>query len=367
MSENLTQNEQDPPPESPDGADTANDGAPETDCANASNTALPDEAAASRDTAKETTAISERKTPDYHVTQRKQSISKNKKFFNFFVVPMGILIFSALRVVSVNMFIIPNNFASGGATGIGNMIEFATGFSSGWTILLVNVPLLILSFIFLNKSFAVKSAIAIAVSSAAMALLRDPMKKFAYTGNPMLAALAAGVLGGVALAIMFKIGGSSGGSDIGAMFIQKKFAATNVSWFIYAIDAVVVLVSMFVYKDTYGTEGMALFTPVLLSLLQMFCSSMVCDVISTGFKSAIKFEIVTRDPEGLSRDIIERLGRGVTCVPVKGMYSHDDKFMLVCIIRKSQLADFNRILSHYPDTFAYITNTSEVMGNGFSR
>ena len=54
---------------------------------------------------------------------------------------MGILIFSALRVVSVNMFIIPNNFASGGATGIGNMIEFATGFSSGWTILLVNVPL----------------------------------------------------------------------------------------------------------------------------------------------------------------------------------------------------------------------------------
>ena len=49
------------------------------------------------------------------------------------------------------------------------------------------------------------------------------------------------------------------------------------------------------------------------------------------------------------------------------MYSHDDKFMLVCIIRKSQLADFNRILSHYPDTFAYITNTSEVMGNGFSR
>ena len=89
MSENLTQNEQDPPPESPDGADTANDGAPETDCANASNTALPDEAAASRDTAKETTAISERKTPDYHVTQRKQSIFKNKKFFNFFERVLG--------------------------------------------------------------------------------------------------------------------------------------------------------------------------------------------------------------------------------------------------------------------------------------
>lgn len=358
MSDNQTQKEQ-PPLEA--GVTTPEEPEPEHN--------EQSEAAASSDPAAETTAISESKKPDYHVKQRKQSILKNKKFFNFFIVPLGILVFSALRVVSVNMFIVPNNFASGGATGIGNMIEFATGgkFSSGWTILLINVPLLILAFIFLNKSFAIKSAVAIAVSSVAMALLREPMKDFAYTGNPMLAALAAGVLGGVALAIMFKIGGSSGGSDIVAMFIQKKFAATNVSWFIYAIDAIVVFVSMFVYKDTYGTEGMALFTPVLLSLLQMFCNSMMCDVISTGFKSAIKFEIVTRDPEGLSRDIIEKLGRGVTCVPVKGMYSHDDKFMLVCIIRKSQLADFNRILAHYPDTFAYITNTSEVMGNGFSR
>lgn len=327
--------------------------------------------AESDDTAKETTAIVDPQS-GYKVVKRKPSILKNRKFYNFFLVPLGIIVFSALRVIAVNMFIVPNNFASGGATGIANMIEYVTNgkFSSGWTILIINVPLLILAFIFLNKSFAIKTAIAIVVSSVSMALLSGPMASIAYTDNRILAALAAGVLAGVALAIMLKIGGCSGGSDIIAMFIQKKFAATNVSWFIYALDAVVVFASMFVYKNLYVTaEGsvMSMLTPVLLSLLQMFCNSMVCDVISTGFRSAIKFEIITRDPDGLARDIIEKLGRGVTCVPVKGMYSHDDKFMLVCIIRKSQLADFNRILAHYPDTFAYITNTSEVMGNGFSR
>ena len=104
-----------------------------------------------------------------------------------------------------------------------------------------------------------------------------------------------------------------------------------------------------------------------MSLTQMFCSSMMSDVIGSGFKTALKFEIITKEPEKLGRDLIEKLGRGVTCIPVRGMYSNDERSMLICVIRKRQLSEFNAILKLYPDTFAYVTNTSEVMGLGFSR
>ena len=178
-------------------------------------------------------------------------------------------------------------------------------------------------------------------------------------GIPELSACASGVLGGIGLSIMLKIGGTTGGTDIIATYIQKKFSATHVSWFIYGLDAIVVFASAFVYKD-----GL---TPILLSLVEMFCLSMMSDTISSGFKSAIKFEIITHDPEKLSDELITKLRRGVTCVPAKGMYSGKEQSLLICVIRKRQLSDFYDILKNYPDTFAYISSTSEVMGLGFSR
>ncbi len=284
---------------------------------------------------------------------------KSKRFRSFVLVPIMILISGFLRSVCVQVFTLPFDFAPGGSTGIATMVEYKTGFSSGWTTLIVNVPLLILAWIFLDKWFAVKSGCAILIASAGMLL----MKQFDFPtyagGEPVLAAAASGVLGGVGLALMLRAGGSTGGSDIVAMFIQRRFSATNVAWFIYAIDAVIVFVSAFVYQN-----GL---TPILMSLVEMFCLSMISDVISSGFKTALKFEIITHDPEPLAQDIIQKLGRGVTCAPVTGMYSHDEKSMLICVIRKHQLSEFNKILKNYPDTFAYVTNTREVMGLGFSK
>ncbi|MCH5161731.1 MAG: YitT family protein [Clostridiales bacterium] len=265
-----------------------------------------------------------------------------------------------LRSVCVEVFTIPYDYAPGGATGIAAMVEYKTGLIAGWTILIVNAPLLVFAFFRISKRFAITSGVAIGLSAIGM-LLMDKFNFPVYeNGEPVLAACASGVLGGIALAMMLKVGGSTGGTDIVATAIQKKFSATHVSWFIYGIDAIIVFASAFVY------EGNGL-TPVLMSLAEMFCLSMTCDVISSGFKTALKFEIITKEPDGLSNELIQKLGRGVTCVPVRGMYSNDEKSMLICVIRKRQLSDFNDILKKYPDTFAYVSSTSEVMGLGFSR
>ncbi len=286
------------------------------------------------------------------------SILKNKRFYNFVIVPVIILVAGFLRSVCVEVFTIPYNFAPGGSTGVAAMVEYATGFYSGYTYFLVNAPLLVFAFFFIGKGFAVKTGCSIAVASLGMLLMKQFDFPVYENGEPVLAAVAAGVLGGVALVMMLRIGGSTGGSDIIAVYIQRKFSATHVSWFIYGIDAVIVFVSAFVYKDGLN--------PVLMSLVEMFCLSMMSDAISTGFKSALKFEIVTKNPDEISSEIIHKLGRGVTCVPAIGMYSHDEKNLLICIIRKRQLTEFNEILKKYPDTFAYVMGTREVMGNGFN-
>ncbi len=286
---------------------------------------------------------------------------KNKYLYNFLIMPFTILLAAFLRSVCVVVFILPFDFAPGGITGIGTMIEYATNFSSGYVMLIFNTPLLIFAFFKIDKGFAIKSGICIILYSFGIVL----MQKFGFPSynspdaQPVLSACASGVLGGIGLSLMLKVGGSTGGTDIVAMYIQRKFSATHVSWFIYGLDAIVVFVSAFVYKD-----GL---TPILMSLVEMFCLSMMSDTISSGFKSALKFEIVTHDPDSLGKELISKLHRGVTCVPAKGMYSGKEQWMLVCVIRKRQLSDFYAILRNYPDTFAYVTSTSEVMGLGFSR
>ncbi|MCH5351412.1 MAG: YitT family protein [Clostridiales bacterium] len=298
-------------------------------------------------------------------------MTKKKAIYNFVWVPLAIIVSGFLRAMCVLVFILPYNFAPGGATGIGTMVEYATvtfagfKFSAGYVMLIVNAPLLVFAFFKIDRGFAIKTGSCIIIYSLLIALLQhlgwdEALSKVLQNdGIPELSACASGVLGGVGLSIMLKIGGSTGGTDIIATYIQRKFSATHVSWFIYGLDAIVVFASAFVYRD-----GL---TPILLSLVEMFCLSMMSDTISSGFKSALKFEIITHEPEAISNELITKLRRGVTCVPAKGMYSGKEQSMLICVIRKRQLSDFYAILNNYPDTFAYVSSTSEVMGLGFSR
>lgn len=281
-----------------------------------------------------------------------------KRLHTYVAMPMLLIFAATLRAVCVSIFVLPYNFAPGGVTGIGAMIEYATGwFSTGYTTLIINAPLLVIAFIFIGKVFAVKSAVTIGLSSGLMIL----MKQFdipKLVDEPVLAAVAAGVIGGVSLALLFRAGGSNGGTDIIAILIQRKYSAINLTWFIYGLDAIVMIASVFVYRN-----GL---TPMLLSLTQEFSQSMMGDVISTGFKSALKYEIITDQPEELSQELIQKLHHSVTKMDAVGMYAHSEKAVLICVIRKRQLSEFNKILKKYPGTFAYMTSTNEVFGKGFS-
>lgn len=291
-----------------------------------------------------------------------------KKVYNFLIVPIVVLLSGVIRAVIVHMFVVPYEFATSGVTGIGVLIEHEVPwFSAGYTTLILNLPLMILAWLFIGKRFTVISGVAIILSAIGMILMNTYSDVFPTyeNGEPIFAAIAAGVLSGIGFAMMIRIGGSTGGSDIIAMLIQKKFQATNISWFVYGVDAMIIFASIFVFRKS-GDGALAFMTPVMMALTEAGSHALIGDVILTGFKTALKYEIITDNPEEISNEIMTKLKRGVTCTDATGMYSHDKRALLVCVIRKRQLGDFNNILKKYPGTFAYVISAREVYGKGFS-
>lgn len=174
----------------------------------------------------------------------------------------------------------------------------------------------------------------------------------------MLAALIGGALYGTALALVLRINASTGGSDIIGAVIQQKYTATNISWFILAIDAVVIFVGGIVLKD---------FVPVMYSFVTLFVGSKATEAITNGFSTAISFSIITSKPEEMKDMIIEKLHRGVTMLKGIGGYTNEDRLMLICVVRKRQLSYFHKIMKEVdPHAFAFSSSTREVMGKGFT-
>ena len=286
-----------------------------------------------------------------------------------------VLLSGILRALGVYIFVRPNNFAPGGTTGIAVLIEYGTGFNNGYTLMMISVPLFFLAFFFIGKKEAVVSTASFFISSLLLIFAELIEKSInvehllpVYGGvdsgaeaimHGLLGAVASGIIFGIALAIMLKQCGTSGGTSIPATIINKKFRNLSVSMLTSSFDAVVVFISMFVY---WGDNFTSILDPVLLALVSLFVTSKMCDIILHGFKSAYKFEIITSHPQELADEIMQRLHRGVTRINAEGMYSHENKSMLVVVIRKRQLAELQRIIRSYPGSFAYFVPTSEVYG-----
>ena len=103
-------------------------------------------------------------------------------------------------------------------------------------------------------------------------------------------------------------------------------------------------------------------TPVICTLLNLFIANIVVDYVLTGVKNGYKFEIITDKPEEISAELLGNLGHGVTEIRVVGMYSHTERYMLVCIVRKKQVGETMKIIQRYPGTFASFAKVNEVFG-----
>ncbi len=300
---------------------------------------------------------------------------KKKLTFKTFMLVMFLPVLTSgiIRALGIFVFTTPNEFAPGGTNGIAVMLEYGTGLNSGIYLMIINAPLFFVAFFCIGKKEAILSTLSIVVSSGLLIILglfKEELSFLQYgpkpdgslgeIGNRLLGAVAGGIFLGISLAIMIKSCGTSGGTTILASLVNKKFRNLSVSALTSAFDACVVFASVFVYNN--GNTATGVLDPVLLALVSLFVTSKMSDIILQGFKSAYKFEIITTHPEEIAAEIISKTHHSVTKIEAEGMYSHAGKSMLVCIIRKRQIAQLQRIIRKYPDTFAYFTPTSEVYG-----
>ncbi len=276
---------------------------------------------------------------------------------------------SLLISIAAYSLIAPNDFTIGGASGIAILVNHATQNKvPQWIIIFsINLPLVILAFFLVKKRFAILTAFNIGLQSLWLLLLEllfpEFLIQFTGSGEKIFAALAAGICIGVAIALAFKVGGSTGGADIVAVMIQKKIAAGSIAWMIFIINCIIIGCSIFVYRG----ETLALtLLPIMMSAFEAYIESKTNESVTNGFQSAIEFRIITDKPDEMAAVLMRELSRGVTSLPATGMYTKITHSMLLCVVSRRQVGLLRRIMKSVdPDSFAVMSKVSQVLGLGF--
>ena len=255
-----------------------------------------------------------------------------------------------------------NGFAPGGVGGLATITYYLFDYKISWAILMIafNLPIFILVSIFVNRKLGLYLSLYILVQSLATELFAAlGWKPYCAANNAedfeiVFACIATGVISGVGFSFMLRRFGASGGTYAISALIKKAKPETNVAYVSFLLDSSVVAIAFFVYGRRI--------TPTICTLLNLFIANIVVDYFLAGLKRGYKFEIVTEQPEELSAELMERLGHGVTEIRVQGMYSHTEKYMLVCIIRKKQVGEMMKIIQTFPGSFASFAKVNEVFG-----
>lgn len=255
-----------------------------------------------------------------------------------------------------------NGFAPGGVGGIATIVYYLTGYKVPWSLLMIafNIPIFVLVSIFVNRKLGFFLILYMVVQSGATELFAlFGWKPYSAVNNAgdfeiVFACIATGVISGIGFSIMLRRFGASGGTYAISALIKRAKPDANIAYVSFLLDSSVVAVAFFVY-------GMKI-TPVICTLLNLFIANVVVDNVLAGLRNGYKFEIVTDKPEEVSKELMKELGHGVTEIRVLGMYSHTEKYMLVCIIRKKQVGRMMKIIQKYKGTFASFTKVNEVFG-----
>lgn len=263
------------------------------------------------------------------------------------------------------MFQNSNGFAPGGVGGLATITYHLlqnNGIEFSWAVLMLlfNAPIFILVSVFVNRRLGILLLVYMVAQSLSAQLYEQlAVPPYCLENNKedfeiVFACIATGVISGLGFSIMLRRFGASGGTYAISALIKKWRPATNIAYVAFWMDSSVVAIAFFVYYMKI--------TPVLCTLINLFIANVVVDKLLAGLKNGYKFEIITDQPNELSKELMEKLGHGVTEIRAHGMYSDTDKYMLVCIIRKRHIGEMMKIIQKYEGSFASFTKVNEVFG-----
>ena len=256
--------------------------------------------------------------------------------------------------LSINLFFLDLKIAPGGVSGLATVLYYLTGISVGNIVLLLNVPLFIIGILSFGKKFVVKTLFATLFMSVVLDFTEWVPQ---LTDDMFLASIFGGAVMGLGLAIVFKGGATTGGTDIAAKVVNKYFPSFHISEQLFFIDAMVVLTAMIVFRD---------FDVGLYSIIAILVSAKVIDIVFEGVGYAKALFIISDSGDEIGAEIISRVERGVTGLHGEGMYTKVSKKVLLTVADRSQIPKIKRIAKeHDENSFIIITDVREAMGKGF--
>lgn len=282
-------------------------------------------------------------TPACTLSMRERA-STRKILWNLALISAG----SALCALAINGILIPNEFVSGGITGLALLIYYVFPLMPVAVIyFLLNVPLFLVGWMHVGRRFLLYSLAGMFIFSAAVAWVQFPFE----IQNPILAAVLAGIITGAGSGVILRSLGSAGGADILSVILLKRFSI-RLGTTVLAFNCVVLVLAAFLSLES-----------ALYTLIYLYVTSHVLDLVVTGLSQRKAVFIISPRWKEISDCLISEIKRGVTVMQGKGGYSGREEHILYAVITFRDLARLKRLIQRLdPQAFVVVTDTLEVMG-----
>ena len=265
-----------------------------------------------------------------------------------------ILVGSLIGAAAYPAFLVPNSIAPGGLTGIATILNHLFRWPVGTVSLLLNIPLFIIGYRSMGKIFAFRSLIATLFFS----VLIDVLPLNPVSRDPLLGTLFGGVVLGIGLGLILRGGATTGGSDMVARMIYRRFPFITVGMFLFGVDCLVILAAgVFI-----GGEQ------ALYALISIYVCSRVIDSVMMGFSGNKACFIISCSWEKITARLMDEVGRGVTHLEARGAYTGNRHPVVLCVAARQEVMSVKRIVREEDESaFMFISEAHEALGEGFSR
>ena len=265
-----------------------------------------------------------------------------------------IFIGSVIGAAAYPTFLIPNNIAPGGLTGVATILNYLAGWPVGITALVLNIPLFLIGYRTMGKVFAFRSLVATALFTILIDIL--PLKP--VSEDPLLGTLFGGVVLGIGLGLILRGGATTGGSDMVARMVHRRFSFITVGMFLFALDFLVVLAAAIFIG---GTQA-------LYAMIDIYVCGRVIDAVMVGFGGNKACFVMTDAWQKITGRVLNEIERGCTLLDAKGAYSGTSRPVVMCVMSRQEMTTLKRIVQEEDEkAFMFITEAHEALGEGFSR
>lgn len=265
-----------------------------------------------------------------------------------------VIVGAAIIAVGFNVFLLPNQVASGGVSGISTILNGLFGWNAGIIQYAFNIPLFIAGVLVLGKKFGVKSFIG-TITLPAFVILTSGWEP--WTLNPLLGAIFGGIVVGSGLGIVFKGKASTGGTDLLAQIITK-FTGLTLGTSVLMIDGIIAVSAALVFDLEKG----------LYAIIGLYVTTKTIDIIQLGFSQSKMAYIITNMEEEMREAIYREVNRGVTKLPAFGGYTGEEKTFLMVVVYQTEFTKLKQVVKMVdPTAFVVVSDAYEVLGEGFKR